>query len=97
MHQPPQEEWSMGMRDGTCTQCGQASVYSKPWGILGGDLLDGKKAEHTDYLCVNCGAFEQYFTDPETLERIVRRAEQLGDWKRVGEAPPPLPPPSADR
>jgi hypothetical protein len=28
---------------------------------------------------VNCRAFEQYFTDPESLERIVHRAEKLGE------------------
>ena len=70
------------MRNGTCTHCGQTTVFAKPQGIDGA-LLNGKKVPHTDYLCVNCGAFEQYFTDPDTLDQIVRRAEQLGDWKRV--------------
>lgn len=78
-----QGRFTRGMRDGTCTHCGQASVYAKPQGIDGA-LLNGKKVPHTDYVCVNCGAFEQYFTDPDTLDQIVRRAEKLGDWKRVG-------------
>ncbi len=71
------------MRTGTCPSCGQASVYAKPYAIDGA-LLDGKKVPHTDYVCVNCGAFEQYFTDRDALDQIVRRAEKLGDWKHVG-------------
>lgn len=66
-------------------------------GILGGALIHGEKASPTDYLCVSCGAFEQYFTDPDTLDQIVRRAERLGDWKRVGDWPPPSPSHSIDR
>lgn len=72
------------VRDGTCTHCGQTSVYAKPQGIDGA-LLNGKKVQHTDDVCVNCGAFEQDFTDPDTLHQIVRRAERLGDWKRAGD------------
>ena len=78
------------MRDGTCRHCGQTNVYAKPQGIDGA-LLNGKKVPHTDYVCVNCGAFEQYFSDPDTLDQIVRRAERLGDWKRVGDVSHPSP------
>jgi hypothetical protein len=90
------------MRDGTRTQCGQASVHSKPWGILGGDLLDGKKVEHTDYLCVNCDAFEQYFTDPEALpychrQPIVETRRHSAASRRPSAQRADEPPPSSGR
>lgn len=70
------------MKNGKCPKCSSANVYHKEYALEEVNL-DGKKAEHMAYLCIDCGYFETYITDKEALKKIATRAEKLGDWKKA--------------
>ena len=71
------------MRSGQCPKCGSANIYTKQFG-LEGPKVDGKMVSASeDYICTDCGYFETYVKDKDMLNRIVQRAEKLGDWKKV--------------
>ena len=71
------------MRDGRCPRCGSTAVYAKR-NAFDTTVIDGKRVETDGYLCTSCGFMESYVSDKGKLDEVVRRAEKLGDWKRVG-------------
>lgn len=72
----------MSLRTGTCPSCGATAVYTKDGG-LEGLAVDGKRVAARAFVCVTCGLTEQHVADPDVLQRIVARAEKLGDWQRL--------------
>lgn len=71
------------MKNGTCLKCSSSNVSFKPY-ALDKVTVDGRGVEYVDYVCTDCGYFETYITDKDALGKISKRAEKLGDWKRVG-------------
>lgn len=70
------------MKSGTCPKCSSSNVYFKQY-ALDPINLDGKRVEHVNYICTDCGYFETYITDKYALSKLLARAEELGDWKKV--------------
>jgi hypothetical protein len=78
------------MRSGTCPKCSQTTVRECASGICtpgtSGDLRLKLKTkflttapsltEHTAYVCVSCGYFEQYITNPETLAAVAEQWQE---------------------
>ncbi len=64
------------MRNGICTKCGRATVYSgrdMPAKASTGNTvpIDFQHSAALDnYVCIGCGYVERYISDPQALERI---------------------------
>lgn len=71
------------MRSGTCPKCNSNNVYFKEY-ALNNVTLDGRGVDYLDYVCTDCGYFETYITDKNTLRKISLHAEKAGDWKKAG-------------
>ncbi|MEY9874648.1 transposase-like protein [Streptacidiphilus sp. MAP12-33] len=79
------------MRSGICPKCGSTEVHTRFGGIfrgqtrsivVAGGLLGSTRATSDDYVCTDCGYFEQYFTKGRALNRIARK------WPLVSELVP---------
>lgn len=67
------------MKSGTCPKCGSKNVYMKQYKmaeILGG--VAGRVGEQDDYVCTDCGYYEQYIVDKGALEKVREK------WKKAG-------------
>lgn len=67
------------MRDGKCPKCKSSMVFVRTYG-LDGTTLDGKRVEHDDYVCTECGYYESYITTKSALEKL----QKSPDWKKAG-------------
>ena len=79
------------MRSGICPKCGSADVRYAREGIgqtgagnlmLRISALSAPIAPTDDYVCVECGYFEQYFIPGRALDKVAER------WQRVVPAGP---------
>lgn len=79
------------MRDGQCSKCASERVYTSTNGIMMDTRLvlyikQGKSWQPTKhwvtYLCVDCGYYENYLSDPDILTQIRDAAATL-QWKKV--------------
>ncbi len=64
------------MESGQCPKCSSTNVYvqqNEPAVIT----INGRRCDHDDYICTDCGYFETYITDPKALSGVVE------NWKRV--------------
>jgi hypothetical protein len=73
------------MKNGKCSKCGSASVYSRPNGLGFGNMDKvfiyggkwSKPSSTTAYVCATCGYFEVYLSDASGL------AEMAKLWSKV--------------
>ncbi|MBF9073137.1 hypothetical protein [Streptacidiphilus fuscans] len=68
------------MRSGICPKCGSSEVHTMFGGIYRGQApvirisgLLSTRAESDDYVCTDCGYFEQYFVPGPALTKIARK------------------------
>jgi hypothetical protein len=67
------------MKNGKCPKCGASSVYTRQYKlseILGN--VAGRLGEKDDYVCTDCGYYEEYIVDKGALQKVKEK------WKRVG-------------
>ena len=77
------------MKDGLCPKCASNQVYKKNEGIgigtlngLGRFVISGyffsDETNCDSYICVKCGYFENYITNPEALAKVGEKWEKVG-------------------
>lgn len=80
------------MKNGICVKCGSAAVCTSEMGFqqdayrmpLGG-IFDGViSVTRLDYVCTQCGYYEEYIVEREALDKIAEMAKAgKRDWRRV--------------
>jgi hypothetical protein len=73
------------MKNGTCPQCGSATVHASSGGLNFGNMgrifvNAGKMHQpstYTTYVCVTCGFFEVYLTEKSYLAEIAKTWSQV--------------------
>ena len=80
------------MKDGRCGSCNSDKVYAQENGFSHGkgfqvvtgfrQVYEMSKTATIDFVCVNCGYFQQYISDKSTLRSVSEKWEKvpvLGD------------------
>lgn len=72
------------MKDGNCPRCDSGNVYSSKNGIgyvRGGIYVRTstltRLSETMDYICTDCGYFEQYVDDPGKLSHVATKWDKV--------------------
>jgi len=82
------------MKDGICNACRSTKIFAKQNGFTHGkgfqvqtglaSVLELTKTSTIDFVCVNCGYFEQYIDDKRKLKEVADSWEKVNLIDRNG-------------
>jgi len=80
------------MKNGICVKCASPTIYTSEMGFqqdtylmpLGG-VFDGvMPIKRRNYVCAECGYYEEYLVEKEALEKIMEMAKhERRGWRQV--------------